>query len=210
MPLVRIKRFGNQFASCGIAIRPPENRAYEPGIKRLCPKLVPGQVVELPENHNALNQECIEVVKKVRDDEILRPWVYRNAEHALQGNPFKAKFSPDDIAEGLAMAKGAVDNADKYREKARVKAERKADAETYDDDGDDDGEELVDDDGEEVIDDSDDANARRASNRETADVYKGAKPVTRSVSKVQDDPEPPAPPQPSQRRRRARASARDE
>ncbi len=181
MPLVRIKRMGNQFLSCGIMLRPPAKLIDKPNIKRLCPKLVPGQVVELPEDHNALNQDCIEIVRKVQDDEILRPWVFDNPEDALMANPSKSRLSHDDIVSGLAMAEGAVANADEHREKARAKKLKKAERETEFDE---------DEDGEPDIDPNE--NLKRSGNRQRAEVYEDAKPVARSRPAPAPEPEVPA------------------
>ncbi len=107
MVKVRIKRMGKQWASCGIPVSPPENMRSNPGIKRLCPKLVPGQVIEVPDTHNLLNQDCVEIVRRLEPDEFLRPWVFRSAEDATMANPTKSRMGAQAIANGLNLAEGA-------------------------------------------------------------------------------------------------------
>lgn len=140
MVMVRIKRMGKQWASCGVPVSPPENRKGDANIKKLCPKLVPGQVITLPRDHNLLNQDCVEVVRGVGKDEFRRPWVFRSADEAAMANPTKSRLGPDQIAMGLNMAAGAVV---KGREKleARAEARRLAEADQpyHDDEDDDDG-----------------------------------------------------------------------
>lgn len=192
MPLFRIKRMGKQFASCGIPVYPPVDMLGEPGLKRRCTKLVPGQVIDLPADHNLANQECIEQVRRVQPDEILRPWVFATPDEAMAANPNKSKLTHSQIVDGLAMAEGAISNADKNREKTRAIR----DAEE--------GEELE---IEEL--ESEARIARRAQNRQRQDVYEDAKPVaeTRSRgSRPVDEPEE-TEEAPRRSRRRARAGA---
>lgn len=127
MVLARIKRFGNQWASCGVPVRPPEDMVGRQSTKRLCPKLVPGQVIKIPEDHNLLNQECVEIVRKVAHDEFIRPWVFANAEQATMANPTKSRLGATQIAMGLNMAIGAAENRRKAladREAAQEELER--------------------------------------------------------------------------------------
>lgn len=171
MPLVRIKRMGKQWATCGIQIRPPEDMIGSPGIKRRCTKLVPGQVVDLPKDHTIWNQgELIEQVRRVMPDEILRPWVFPTADAALAANPTKARLTHDQIQQGLVMAEGAIDNADYHREKARKERAGEADNEPDEDDY--------------IELEPEEKTARRAKNRQTQDVYEDARPI-------EDDPEEP-------------------
>lgn len=111
--LARIKRFGNQFASCGVPLRPSNGLRVA---KALCPKLVPGQVVELPEDSNTLMQDCIEVVRKVQSDEILRPVVFRTPEEAVMADPSRSGMRVDDIRAALQFAEGAKLNRRKFRQ----------------------------------------------------------------------------------------------
>lgn len=105
--MVRIKRMGAQWASCGVPVSPPEDMKGRPQIKRLCPKLVPGQVIKVPSDHNLLNQEAVERVRSLMPDEFLRPWVFKDAESAAMANPSKSRLGVAAIATGLALADGA-------------------------------------------------------------------------------------------------------
>lgn len=105
---VRIKRMGKYWASCGVPVSPPADRKGDPMMKRLCPKLVPGQVIEVPEDHNLLNQECVEIVRGLERDEFMRPWVFPTAEAAIMADPSKSMLTADAIASGLALAEGAT------------------------------------------------------------------------------------------------------
>lgn len=107
MVLARIRRMGKQWASCGIPVRPPEHLLSNPTIKRRCPKLVPGQVIEVPRDHNLLNQDAVEIVRKVERDEFKRPWVFSSAEAAAMADPTRSRMGADQIAAGLALAEGA-------------------------------------------------------------------------------------------------------
>lgn len=169
MPLARIKRFGNQFASCGIPVRPPEDLVGQSGIKRRCPKLVPGQVINLPEDHTLFDQECIEIVRRVGHDEILRPWVFATADEAMRANPNKQGLTHDQIQGGLTMAQGAIDNAERNRAKA------KAAVEEFDV-----GEELED----------PRRTAQRSRNRVAQDIYDDAKPVRDGPEEEEDEVAP--------------------
>ena len=105
---VRIRRMGSQWATCGMGVRPPEKLVGKPGMKRLCPKLVPGQVIELPQNHPLTKQhKLIEFVNGLESDEFLRPWVFPTQEAAMMANPTKSRMGADDIAAGLALVSGA-------------------------------------------------------------------------------------------------------
>jgi len=101
---------GDQFATCGIGIRPPDDRINESGINELCPKLVPGQVVEVPEGHNIINQASIEIVQRIEKDEILRPIVFPDGETADMADPSKRKLGIEAIRERMAMLTSAVDH----------------------------------------------------------------------------------------------------
>lgn len=132
--LVRIKRdrAGHFFDSCGVPVRPPEQLVRKPGIKKLCPKLVPGQVLRVPVDHNILNQDCIEVVRgELYEDEFERPWVFDNPADAVLANPSKSNRSVEEILAGLAFGEGA-----KESQKRKLEA-RMADAEDEDDEDDD-------------------------------------------------------------------------
>lgn len=121
----RIKRMGDMFAACGVGVRPPEDMVGTPGIKKLCPKLVPGQVIEVPANHNLLRQKCVEIVRDVERDEILRPWVFKSAADALMANPSKSRLGAEAIQASLALSQGAVDHQARKlaaRENARENA----------------------------------------------------------------------------------------
>ena len=115
---------GDIHAVSGITVRPPEDRVHEPGIKYLCPKLVPGQVIEVPEGHNLLNQKGIERVRHPERDEFLRPWVFDNAQDAKMANPNKSRLGADAIASGLALTQGAQDHqANKLEARQRLQDE---------------------------------------------------------------------------------------
>lgn len=127
MVRVRIKRMGKQWAACGVPVYPPPHLQGKPSAKRLCPKLVPGQVIEVPDDHNLINQDCVEVVRRIEKDEFLRPWAFKSAEEALMANPSKSRLGADQIANGLNLAAGARDKGRKAleeREAAREEAER--------------------------------------------------------------------------------------
>lgn len=190
MVLVRIKRMGKQWASCGVPVSPPENRKGDANIKRLCPKLVPGQVIELPSDHNLLQQDCVEIVRRIERDEFLRPWVFKSADEAAMANPTKSRLGADQIAMGLNMARGATKKKAselEAREIAREEAAEDDDDDFYDkpvpkrrtkpaprdDEDDDDGEdnENFSDrfarEDEETDENDETANARRSGNRVT-------------------------------------------
>lgn len=127
MVRARIKRMGKQWAACGVPVYPPPHLQGKASAKRLCPKLVPGQVIEVPANHNLLNQDCVEIVRRVERDEFLRPWAFTSAEDALMANPSKSRLGADQIAAGLNLAAGARDKGRKAlaeREAAREEAAR--------------------------------------------------------------------------------------
>jgi hypothetical protein len=121
---LRIKRFGKEWATCGIGITPPPGMAHDPRMKRLCPKLVPGQVIELPVSHPLVKKRCklVEEVDGPEKDEFIRPWTFHSAEEAAKGNPSKSRLGPQQILDGLTLRDGAIQNAPVRREKARAKA----------------------------------------------------------------------------------------
>ena len=146
----RIKRMGKQFATCGIPVRPPRGMEKRPGIKYLCPRLVPGQVIELPEDHNLFNQDSIEVVRRLEPDEFLRPWVFATAEQATLADPSKANLAVDAIRAALSMAQSNAEQqraAHKLREAKKRQILESVEDDEYapddeyarSDDGDDDG-----------------------------------------------------------------------
>ncbi len=195
MPKYRIKRFGNQFASCGVPLRPPPELIGHPSAKRLCPKLVPGQVVDLPEGHRIEDNELCERVRRVERDEILRPWVFATAEDAKMANPSRSLLSVDAIEAGLALAEGAIEKrARDYQEREARRAEhavqstRARVAEVGD--------------GDEPLDDDDDY-VPNPANRETADIYEDARDPDAEPDAENAKPERPA-------RRRAAPAAKPE
>lgn len=159
----------------------------DPSMKRRCPKLVPGQVIELPANHNLARQPSIEIVRRVEKDEVLRPWVYDSAEDAVIGNPNKSRLSPDQIEAGLSMSAGAIANREsEYTERQKARSATKPVLDHVDEPEDEDDETgSVDEPEDDEEDESEDeeANAKRSRNRATPDVYKDAKPI------VEDEPE---------------------
>lgn len=108
MVKARIRRMGKNWASCGVPVSPPIEMRRDPSMTQLCPKLVPGQVIEVPEDHNLLNQECVEIVRGLERDEFMRPWVFPTAEAAIMADPSKSMLTADAIASGLALAEGAT------------------------------------------------------------------------------------------------------
>lgn len=166
--LVRIRRMGNQWATCGIGVRPPEHLVGDKRMKSLCPKLVPGQCRRLPRNHPILkpqNSELVEIVSRPRADEFECPWVFDTAEDAVRANPSKSHLSADQIAEALALTEGAKVKQSRELDKRQRAANEHTD--DYDDrvrirrdDMDDEGELEDDGDGE-----NEDVNARRSQNR---------------------------------------------
>lgn len=118
---LRIKRFDKNWATCGIGVIPPAGLAHDPRMKKLCPKLVPGQVIELPENHPLVKKRSrlVEFVDGPEKDEFVRPWVFHSAEEAVLANPSKSRLGPQQILDGLTMREGAIENAPKHRKKAR-------------------------------------------------------------------------------------------
>lgn len=108
MVKARIRRMGKNWASCGVPVSPPLELRRDPSMTQLCPKLVPGQVIEVPEDHNLLNQECVEIVRGLERDEFMRPWVFPTAEAAIMADPSKSMLTADAIASGLALAEGAT------------------------------------------------------------------------------------------------------
>lgn len=108
MVKARIRRMGKNWATCGVPVSPPIELRRDPSMTQLCPKLVPGQVIEVPEDHNLLNQECVEIVRGLERDEFMRPWVFPTAEAAIMADPSKSMLTADAIASGLALAEGAT------------------------------------------------------------------------------------------------------
>ncbi len=105
---IRIKRFGDQWAACGIPLAPPKNRRHEPNIKYLCPKLVPGQVVAVDSDSNTLKQRCIEIVHQLEEDEIVRPLVFNSVDDAIRANPSSANFDPKNISNGMNLLQTSI------------------------------------------------------------------------------------------------------
>lgn len=110
MPLIRIRRLGDHFISCGVFFAPP------PGTRPdLCPKLVPGQVMEVPDDHQLLVDEkadaLVEVVRRPAKDEFLRPIVFDTPEAAWMADPSHSGMHADQIREGLALMEAAKASA---------------------------------------------------------------------------------------------------
>ncbi|MFA5996170.1 MAG: hypothetical protein WC790_00385 [Candidatus Paceibacterota bacterium] len=177
---------GKQWATCGIGIRPPEHLIGDPRIKKLCPKLVPGQVVELPSDHNLLNNsELVETVSKLQHDEFMRPWVFDSVEAAARANPSLSGLSAEAIAQGLALTMGAT----RTQAKAQVSREKvvsvevnkpssRLDYEPVEEDGE--GDYYADDEGDNDEGGDDDApgdneNEKRSGNRVTREVKDNAR-----------------------------------
>lgn len=165
----RIKRFGSSWATCGVGVRPPENLVGDPRMKRLCPKLVPGQVIELPATHSLLKQrKLIEIVDEPDHDEFIRPWVFHSAEEAAMSNPSKSRLGPQQILDGLNLSEGAKSNQERKLEERREAREM--------DEGPD-RETLFNKQHGEPDYDDEDENDRRASNRVSRKVKEEAQPV---------------------------------
>ena len=107
---VRIRRMDLQWSTCGIGIMPPPERRGEEGILTLCAKLVPGQVVALPANHDLTRHMKCEIVRGPERDEFVRPWVFDSQEHAIMADPSRSQLSASQIADGLNLIAGAVHN----------------------------------------------------------------------------------------------------
>lgn len=194
---LRIRRMGAQFATCGIGVRPPEHLVKDPTMKRLCPKLVPGQVIDLPRSHPLAHKsksKMIEHVEDLEDDEILRPWVFKSPEAAIAANPAKSRISIEEIRNGLAMTEGAHATS---REKTRQRHEE----DLHDDDRDEPEESDYEDELE-----SDDEVAERASNRVSRDIKDDARPVTDDED---DQEEPEEEEEPRRGKRAPRAAYRN-
>ena len=195
--LVRIRRMGTQWATCGIGVRPPEDLIGSRGIKAKCPKLVPGQCRRLPRNHPILkpeNSELVEIVSRPRNDEFECPWVFDSAEDAVRANPSKSHLSADQIAEGLALSEGAQVN-----QRKRLAERERAAREVYEDEtplkirrDDDEDEDELEDDGDGL---NEDVNARRSQNKHLREDDEDGQPA--------EDEEAP---RPRGRRRPGRAS----
>lgn len=202
--LIRIKRYGaGGWATCGVGVRPPEHLVGEPSMKRLCPKLVPGQCIELPVGHPLLKQtKLIERVDEPEDDEFVRPWVFNTAEEAAMADPSRSRMGADQIRDGLALADGAIEG--RAREHKKLVKEQKAskrkkapvEPEEYDEPDED---PIYGDDGDEPDFESEDEVATRASNRVKRSVKDEARPVE------DDEDEAPAP-----RKRASRRTNADE
>jgi hypothetical protein len=192
MVRIRIKRFGKNWATCGVGVRPPENLVGDPRMKRLCPKLVPGQVIELPADHSLLTQrKLIERVDGPEHDEFMRPWVFKTAADAGMANPSKSRLGVDQIMTGLALADGAIN----HQERKKAARDAAKEAEDYDDEPQpeyEDEEELEELEDEKTV-------AKRARNSVSRKIKKEAVPID------DDEEDPPAPPvrTPARRRRRA-------
>lgn len=192
---VRLRRMLKQWASCGMTLRPPEHLVGTPGIKALCPKLVPGQVVELPMDHPILkegNRDRIEIVVGPARDEVVRPWVYTTVEAAVAGNPSKARHGDAAVLESATLTEAAIENAPKRRKKAQAKAAKAAEELTEDDFADDDEDALPpEDDEDDAVDAFDDDYEPDVANKHVRD-------------EDEDEEEVPAPPK---RRRATRTRA---
>lgn len=190
--LLRIKRFDKQWATCGVGIVPPPGMAHDPRMKRLCPKLVPGQVIELPVTHPLVKKrsKLVEQVDGPEKDEYVRPWVFHSAEEAALGNPSKSRLGPQQILDGLTLRDGAIENAPKHREKARKEAAGK---EQFDrpDDGYGDPADAPEPEYEDVRPISEDERVKRSQNR--------------AVREEPEEPEEAPAPRPRQRSRRSRS-----
>ena len=197
--LIRIKRMGDQFSTCGIGIRPPERFVGNPSMKRLCPKLVPGQCVELPVTHPLVRKKSkhIEIVLEPEVDEVIRPWVFKSAEDAALANPSKSKLTPDQILQGLTLTEGAIGNAPEHRKKFQDEHRDDDDDDFYDDDDEDFEEDL----------ESDDVVAKRASNRVMREEKEDARPVVDDDDDGDDDDDE-APPVRQTRRRTVKKPVR--
>lgn len=163
MPLVRIRRMGDQWSSCGVFFTLPAGVKYP-----ICPKLVPGQVMEVPEGHELLECDLIETVRKPAKDEFIRPMVFRTVEDAVMADPSKSKLGIEAIRQGIALISSAVETAQARRAKTLAVLE-----DEQDEDEDEDTAELT-------------AAAGRASNTALRSIYDHATPVE------DDAPEPPA------------------
>jgi hypothetical protein len=132
MPLIRIRRMGGHFLTCGMNIGTP------PGVDHVsvsgrCPQIVPGQLVEVPDDHWTLDSPLLEIVRRPQADEFVRPWVFDSAESAVKANPSTSNLTVDQIREMLDMVDGAGQGG---RERAaRATQTPMADAQSYDDDG---------------------------------------------------------------------------
>lgn len=120
---IRIKRLGSQWSSVGVPFDPPSDRKGEQGIQYLCTKLVPGQVVELPDTHPILRSQHIEIVKGPEKDEFMRPWVFNSVEDAIRADPSKMVGLPLNadvsyMAEGATMSQAALVSSAKRRANA--------------------------------------------------------------------------------------------
>jgi hypothetical protein len=190
---LRIKRFGKEWATCGIGISPPPSGgAYDPRMKKLCPKLVPGQVIELPVTHPLVKKrsKLVEIVDGPEKDEFIRPWVFHSAEEAAMANPSKSRLGPEQILDGLTLREGAIRNAPIRREKARAAAREEDGFETGQPSGPDDYEEPE---YEDVRPISDDELAERSQNRVKRDEYEDARPIGLADPEPEEADEPPAP-----------------
>lgn len=200
--LVRIRRMGSQWATCGIGVYPPKDRVRDPRMKALCPKLVPGQCRRLPADHPILrraNAKLVEIVSAPEPDEFECPWVFETVEDAVRANPSKSHLTADQIAEGLALTEGA-----QFNQKKKVEDRQRAAREVYEDETpvklrgekgrvqdelEDDGEDELEDDGDGL---TEDVNAKRSQNRHVRE----------------DDDEKPAEDEEAPRPRRARRPGR--
>lgn len=104
--LVRIKRMGDAWSTCGIGVR---HLAPKGTPKNVCPKLVPGQVLKIEtEGNNFAQQPHIEIVQKPEHDEFIRPLVFANEQEAFRANPSNGELTEDDFAMGQAMVQTAL------------------------------------------------------------------------------------------------------
>lgn len=169
---VRIRRMGAQFATCGVGIMPPKDRMHEPGILDLATKLVPGQVVELPSDHDLTSHPVCELVRGPEADEFIRPWVFESAEEAVMADPSRSGLDANQIANGLALTRGAT-----YKQREALEERQRVAREIYDDEN------------EEPVQDFPDENLRRSQNREAGDIYADAVSV-RDDEPAETDDEP--------------------
>jgi hypothetical protein len=202
MVRIRIKRFGKNWATCGVGVRPPEHLVGDPRMKRLCPKLVPGQVIELPADHSLLTQrKLIERVDGPEHDEFMRPWVFKTAADAGMANPSKSRLGVDQIMTGLALADGAINNQGrKLEERKALQDDYRDSRPSHEDKVFNENEpqpEYEDEELEELEDEK--TVAKRARNSVSRKIKTEAVPIE------DDEEDPPAPPvrTPARRRRRA-------
>lgn len=209
--LVRIKRMGDQWATCGIGVEAPADMKDRENVYDLCTKLVPGQCIRLPDTHRLARHHLCEVVRRPEKDEFERPWVFKTAEHAMLADPSRAGLSADEIINALAMLDGAREHAEAAAEsRFRERDNASRDHGFYVAENDSEGEEPDDDD-DEREEDPDTANERRSGNRENREeIKRTARPrsVAEDLKNVEeeDEREEEEKPEESTSTRRRRAS----